>query len=229
MRLPPDLVAGSMLGRTSRFTVDVEVDGKPVRAHVANSGRILELLQPGLRALLRPVEPNGRATAYDLVLVRTAGGWVSADARLPNRLIEEALAAGRLDGFRGYTDAKREARLGGSRIDFLLSGPAGTCFLEAKSVTLVQEGVAFFPDCRTARGARQLRLMAGAACAGRDAAIVFVVQRGDVRALRPWDAADPDFGRALREAAAAGVRVAAYRCDVSPCAVELDGQVPVLL
>jgi sugar fermentation stimulation protein A len=229
VRYPTGLVAATMLRRIARFTIEAAVKGKAVRAHVANSGRILELLAPGLPALLRPVAPSARSTSYDLVLVKTEGGWVSADARLPNLLIEEALAAGRLQRFKDCKLARREVPLGESRIDFLLACPTGPCLLEVKSVTLVQDGVALFPDCRTIRGARQLRLMAQAAAGGQQAAIAFVVQRGDVHALRPFDDADPDFGRALREAAAAGVLAVAYRCHVSPCAADIESEIPVLL
>ena len=50
---------------------------------------------------------------------------------------------------------------------------------------------------------------------GHRAVVIFVAQREDVQAVAPNDGADPRFGRALREAQAAGVEVYAYRCHVS--------------
>ena len=46
--------------------------------------------------------------------------------------------------------------------------------------------------------------------------MLFVIQMSDVRCLVPNDKTDPDFGKALREAAAGGVRVLAMDCAVTP-------------
>lgn len=229
MQYPRDLESGRIVRRLGRFTVEVEMKGSLLTAHVANSGRIEELLAPGTPALLRRAQAPGRATHYDLVLVQVAGGWVSADARVPTALVREALEAGRIESLRAFPEISAEVRLDGSRIDFLLGGPSGRCFLEVKSVTLVKDGTALFPDCRTVRGARQLGLLSRARAEGDAAAVLFVVQREDVTCLQPNDAVDPAFATALREAAAAGVRLLAYRCRVSPCAIDLAGAIPVVL
>ena len=40
-----------------------------------------------------------------------------------------------------------------------LEGPGGRCYIEAKSVTLVEKGVGLFPDAPTVRGAKHLRTL----------------------------------------------------------------------
>ena len=55
------------------------------------------------------------------------------------------------------------------------------------------------------------------------------IQMEDVRFLHPNDTTDPDFGRALREAAQAGVVVLAMDCRVTPQSMELQRAVPVKL
>ena len=65
--------------------------------------------------------------------------------------------------------------------------------------------------------------------AGHRAAALFVVQRDDAVALAPNDAADPEFGAALRAAQAAGVEVYAYGCQVSPAEMRLAAPLPVQL
>ena len=45
----------------------------------------------------------------------------------------------------------------------------------------------------------------------------------------PNDDTDPAFGQALRQAARAGVEIAAYSCRVTPGSIEMDRPVPVLL
>jgi sugar fermentation stimulation protein A len=45
--------------------------------------------------------------------------------------------------------------------------------------------------------------------------VLFVIQMADVQYLHPNDATDPNFGKALREAAANGVEVLAVDCEVT--------------
>jgi sugar fermentation stimulation protein A len=228
VRLPP-LIPGRFVRRDNRFRVTVEVEGEPAAAHLPNSGRLTELLTPGRACWLAQFDDPRRKTRFDLKLVEYADVLVSVDARLPNALFAEALAAGRLEPFRGYDRFEREVRLGESRIDFRLGEAAGVCWVEIKSVTLVdgQDGVARFPDAPTARGARHLRELTAAVGRGQQAAVVFVVQRADALRFVPHDRADAAFGRALREAADAGVGVYAWTCGVSRRAITVDRRIPV--
>ena len=228
MRLPP-LVAGRFVRRDNRFRVTVEVEGEPAAAHLPNSGRLTELLTPGRACWLAGFDDPRRKTRFDLVLVEYAGVLVSVDAQLPNGLFAEALAAGRLEPFRGTARFEREVQLGESRLDFWLRGPAGVCWVEVKSVTLVEGGVARFPDAPTARGVRHLAELTAAVERGEQAAVVFVIQRPDARCFTPHDRADAAFGAALREAKSAGVGVYAWACEVRPRSVIMGSQVSVEL
>ncbi len=218
MQLDSDLVEGRFLERLNRFAALVEVAGQPQLVHVANSGRMRELLVAGHRVLLKPVAPGlsgRRKTRYDLALVDLGWTLASADARLPNALVREALEQGQLPQFAGYPQLRAEVVFGESRLDLRLDGPAGTCYIETKSVTLVNGGVGLFPDAPTIRGVKHLGSLSQALLAGHRAAVVFVVQRSDAQAFAPNDAADPHFGAALRRAAALGVEVLAHRCRVT--------------
>jgi sugar fermentation stimulation protein A len=228
VRLPP-LAVGRFVRRDNRFRVTVEVEGEPVAAHLPNSGRLTELLIPGRACWLMAFDSRRRKTRFDLVLVEVAGVLVSVDARLPNSLFAEALAEGRLEPFQGYTGCEREVRLGKSRLDFRLSGPAGICWVEVKSVTLVEDGVARFPDAPTVRGARHVSELTAVVRRGEGAAVCFVVQRADARCFVPHDRADAAFGVVLRGAADAGVGVYAWACEVGQQAVTIARQVPVEL
>ncbi len=228
MRLPA-LVEGRFIKRLNRFAALVDVDRREYLAHVPNSGRMGELLVPGCRALLAPVPAGAaRKTAYDLALVDIGGGALcSVDARLPNKLMAEAMAEGRLPPFAAYPEAHPEQAFGESRLDFLLTGPEGSCYVETKSVTLVEDGVGLFPDAPTLRGVKHLHSLMEAVEAGHRAAVVFVIQRGDVGAFTPHYAADPLLGATLRRAAEAGVSVYAYRCAVDEGSVSLGDMVGV--
>ena len=235
MQFPP-LVEGRFIKRLNRFAALVDVDRREYLAHVPNSGRLGELLVPGYRVLLAPAptpthmeRKTARKTAYDLALVDTGGALASADARLPNRLVAESLAAGRLPQFAGYPDIRPESTFGDSRLDFRLSGPAGVCYVETKSVTLVEDGVALFPDAPTLRGVKHLHSLMAALDAGCAAAVIFVIQRADADAFTPHDAADPLLGQTLRQAVTAGVSAYAYRCRLDEKSIALADAIPVLL
>lgn len=229
MNIRGPLVSGIFVRRDNRFRATVEVDGRLVAAHVPNSGRLWELFVPGRRVLLRPVKAVHRKTSFDLIMVDVDGRLVSLDARLPGPLVAEAVRGGHLPEFQAYTQVHEEVRLDDSRIDLMLEGETGRCWVEAKSVTLVEEGVALFPDAVTVRGRRHVERLAQAVARGDEAAVVFVIQRDDARAFSPHDASDLAFGQALRAAARAGVAVYAYTCHVTTTQITLARRVPVRL
>jgi sugar fermentation stimulation protein A len=223
-------IEGRFVARDNRFRVTVEIDGEHASAHLANPGRLGELLLPGRRVMLIERHNPRRVTHYDLAMIRAGGQWVSMDARLPNDLVDEALRAGRLPSLTGYTGRKREVTYGASRLDFFLAAEGRRpCLLEVKSVTLIVDGLACFPDAVTARGRRHVEELAVALAEGYRAVVAFVVQRPDAEGFRPHDEADPEFGRALRRAARQGVEVYAYACRVEPGCVEIDRPLPVHL
>lgn len=198
---------------------------------MADPGRLSELLVPERRLRLRPApEGSARKTRWSAVLVQTpeGDGWVSVDTTLPNRLVARALEADALDELAGWRLERAEYALGGSRFDFLLSGDGGRkLLLEVKSVTLVEDGEALFPDAITARGARHVEELAEVA--GRDgweAVVLFVLQRDDATRIRAAREIDPEFADALARARDAGVRVLGRRCRVGLEGVALGERVP---
>ena len=64
---------------------------------------------------------------------------------------------------------------------------------------------------------------------GHRSSAVFVIQMEDVLYLHPNDDTDPAFGKALREAAAAGVQVLAMDCAVTENSMKLRQPVKVEL
>ena len=218
MRVPAIAVEGTFLRRVNRFRAEVRIGRRNLAVHVAHSGRLRELLVPGHRVLVVPAAGAHRKTSHDLLLAdRPDGrGWVCVDARVPNKLVQETLATGRLPGFEGYGRAEPEFRIPGGRLDFrFTAGGLPPCWVEVKCVTLVEDGVALFPDAPTARGARHLHLLMKHHASGGRAAILFVVLRSDAGRFSPNDKNDRVFGQALRKTAAAGVTIRALRCRVT--------------
>ncbi|MBE3574713.1 MAG: DNA/RNA nuclease SfsA [Firmicutes bacterium] len=256
---------GTFLFRPNRFLTRVRVDGQDVSAHLADPGRLKELLIPGRTVYLldrgtapvpqptpgltpRRLSSPARKTRYDLILVDLDGALVSVDSQLPNRLIRTALQQAFFPDLAAYQEIHPEATYDHSRFDFRLAnaGAGGhadshmggakavravepVCYVEVKSVSLVREGRALFPDAPTERGARHMEELIRAHREGARTEVIFVIQRSDATAFSPNDGTDPAFGQALRDAAAAGVGMRAFTCRVDPQSVCLLRQVPIIL
>jgi len=222
------LKQATFIERLNRFAAIVELDGGRAMVHVANTGRMSELLVPENPMYVTPIaNSTHRKTAYDLTIVELNGVLVSVDSRLPNRLMREAVEAGQLAEFAEYGEVTPEVTFHESRIDLLLSGTPGKLYLEAKSVNLVVDGTALFPDAPSERGRKHLGSLMKAVDEGYGAAVAFVIQRPDAERFSPHRDADPAFTETLQEAAKYGVRVYAYRCDVSLTGITVSDRVPV--
>jgi sugar fermentation stimulation protein A len=211
------LIPAKFVRRPNRFVVEAQLkSGDFVPTHLADPGRLRELLIPGAELRLRPVpEDNPRKTRYTVALVRSSDPpyrWVSVDTSLPNRLARELLLENRVPGLPECAGLRREVTHGKSRFDFLVAHDDGAeTWVEVKSVTLVEDGVARFPDAPTVRGARHVRELTEIVQAGGQAAVLFVVQRDDAILVEPKVETDPDFAEALRQAQTTGVRLHAVR------------------
>ncbi len=227
MRFEGELLPATFLSRPNRFLGEVEIDGERAPCFIPNPGRMRELLSPGARVYVIERRSPLRKTGYDMVLVELDGVLVSVDSRVPNAVLGEAIAGGKVPEFRGFRVGRREPTFLDSRLDFELTD-GEKMLLEVKSCTLVVGGVGLFPDAPTRRGRRHLEALTEALSLGR-AAILFHVQRGDASSLMPNEGADPAFSGALRRAAGEGVEVYAYNSRVTLGEVSLNRRVPVTL
>jgi sugar fermentation stimulation protein A len=224
----PKMIPAQFVQRDNRFLATVIVNGDRTWAHVPNSGRLQELFKPGRTVWIAPAASEKRKTSFDLKLVEYHDVLVSVDARLPNPLFAEAVRNNRLTGFE-FPIIQPEVTQLDSRLDFKLSGPDGICWVETKSVTLVEQDLALFPDAPTHRGRRHLEDLIKLRKKAARTAVVFIIQRPDATAFAPNESADPVFAETLRNAAIAGVEVRAFRCEVSLDEIFIVDEVPVIL
>ena len=220
-----EIITGTFVARPNRFIAHVRLQGEEVVCHVKNTGRCRELLRPGVRVWLEKGTNPNRKTAYDLVTVEKDGRLVNMDAQAPNRIFGEW--ANNLEP--GIIRVCPEVFFEDSRLDFLLETEQGKHYVEVKGVTLEENGHVLFPDAPTERGVRHLHTLIRAVEQGYRATVFFVVQMADVLDFSPTDKTHPEFGQALRKAAAAGVPVLAYTCRVMPEEVTIDCPIPVIL
>lgn len=219
---------GLFISRPNRFIAYFMTAEGEVRAHVPNTGRLRELLVPGAEVLLSRHSEAHRKTGFELRLIKNDQIWVSIDSQLPNRVVEEGFQSGIIDDFGAVSDYRREVTFGNSRFDFCLYGDVD-CWVEVKGVTLVEDGWSYFPDAPTERGTRHLTELTEAARQGISAGVVFLVQHPAAKGFTPNGKMDPAFARAVNAASAAGVRLVAWKCAVSPAGVALTHRIPITL
>jgi sugar fermentation stimulation protein A len=230
MLFPSPLARGTLVSRYKRFFADVALDdGTEVTAHCPNPGAMLGLNTPGLRAWVSTSSDPKRKLARTLELVEADGGLVGVNTMHPNRLVAEALAADHFPELTGYATHRREVRYGeNSRVDFLLEAPSRPpCWLEVKNCHLRRTGtLAEFPDCVAARSLKHLKELTAMVEAGQRAVMLFVVQRTDCDAFSACAELDPAYARGLTEAAARGVEVLAYACEIAVDGVSISRPIP---
>lgn len=220
------MVSGKFLARPNRFIAQVEIGGEVETVHVKNTGRCRELLPPGAKVWCEISQNPARKTKFDLISVKKGDRIINMDSQAPNAAAREWLLSG---GLGEIENLRPETVHGDSRFDFSFVKEGKTCFLEVKGVTLEENGVCAFPDAPTQRGAKHLRGLLEAARAGFGAYVLFVIQMENVKYLHPNDRTDPEFGKALREAAAGGVTVLAMDCTVTENSMVIGKNVPVRL
>ena len=228
LRYPGPCRVGRLLRREKRFFLFVELDGREVAAHTNNTGTMLGLLRPGSPVLLSPATNPGRRLAWTVeALGLPRGGdfvWVGVNTLMPNRLLSALSGAGLLPWAAGYATLRREAVYGESRLDGVFRGEGlPDLWVECKNVTLVEDGVAAFPDAVTARGAKHLRTLMDIRASGARAAMLYIIQRPDGACFSAADYVDPVYAEALREAAAKGVEVYPVVVDIDTDGIRYGG------
>ena len=222
MRFQTQLVPARLDRRYKRFLADCtrEDTGEQVTAHCANPGAMTGLAKAGTRIWLEPNDDPKRQLNYGWRLVEHENGhFTGVDTGLANRLIAEALDAGRVPELAAYGNRRAEVRYGeASRVDFLLSEPGlPDAWVEVKSVTLSRgKGLAEFPDSVTARGARHLTELGRMAAAGQRAVLLYCVQRTDCTAVALARDIDPAYGLAWDAARAQGLETIAMGTHIDP-------------
>lgn len=235
MQFAKPLVRGRLVKRYKRFLADVVLDdGTELTASCANTGSMKGLVTPGATVWLSESDSPTRKYRHTWEMVEHDGGKgatiVGINTSHPNKIVAEAIEAGKIGLLKGYDSLRREVKYGrNSRIDILLEGVRkGRCYVEIKNVHFLRStGLAEFPDSVTERGAKHLGELSEMVAQGHRAVMIFLVQRADATRLTLARDIDPGYGEAFDRAAAAGVEMLAYRCDVNSSGIELAKKIPV--
>ncbi|NHJ23073.1 MAG: DNA/RNA nuclease SfsA [Candidatus Lokiarchaeota archaeon] len=207
-----NLRKGKFLSRPNRFVSEIEYNKVVKLAHIHDPGRLTELLIKGSEILF--AESKGKLDYY-VKAVKAKNEWVIIDTSLHSKIA--SLVFQYLTEFSKVQDIRREVPLGKSRIDFMLDGR----YLEVKGVTLVEDGLALFPDAPTERGTRHVREIIK-----YNGMLLFLIFR-EASCLKPNYETDPKFFKALSEAKEKNIKIFAIRISFDGETIYYRGNIPL--
>ncbi|MBR1535496.1 MAG: DNA/RNA nuclease SfsA [Treponema sp.] len=235
----PKIRKAIFLDRPNRFIAHVLLEEKIQTVHVKNTGRCKELLVPNATVYLEESDNPARKTKYDLIAVEKIVNaqeplLINMDSQAPNKVAAEWISNSKAY-FPNLTHLKPEFTLGDSRFDFYAEyddndGQHHKMLIEVKGCTLEKDGVALFPDAPTLRGLKHVRELAALSKSDDyECMVLIIVQMKGCKFFTPNRETHPDFADALKEAKAAGVKIIAVECEVTPDTLLAKDEIEVRL
>jgi sugar fermentation stimulation protein A len=204
--------------------------------HCPNPGRLIEFVFPGARLILerRKTDVKVKAktdwTAVGIHYRNTVAPLFSARA---NKAAEQLILKRIIPGIR---EIRSEYVMGSSRFDFLCIDDKGTKHLvEVKACSLIEYGVAMFPDAPSGRALKHLEELAALSKEGYVCHVLFVIVHGTPKVFIPNLHTDPAFAAGLSRCGhgpengqgPVAIHAALLRCDSQGKAVLVKAAVPV--
>jgi len=231
MQFSSILIQGTLLKRYKRFLADVQLtDGSIVIAHCPNTGAMTGCAEPGWKVWLSPSNNPKRKLLYTWEVVLTdQHHWIGVNTHKANVLVKEAIQGDIIPELQGYNTLQSEVKFGeeNSRIDFLLTDhKKADCYVEVKSVTLLDDNTGYFPDAKTLRGQKHLRELSLIANQGKRAVLFFCVQHSGIQSVQVAKHIDPDYAKELKRAMLNGVDILCYGCKISSEKIYINQSLP---
>lgn len=209
-----------------------------------NTGRCKELLVEDAVVYLRPSDNPNRKTKYSLYYVENKGALVAMFSQEANKIVFDAIKKNKVKELSNYSIIESEKTIGSSRIDIYLANLKSNfkdngdsksvgedskedimdeTYVEVKSVTLIKDGVAQFPDAPTDRGRKHLEELISLKKEGIRAVVFFLVEHPNGNSFRPNWENDPKFSETLVKAYENGVEILVYKTKNTMDNIELVG------
>ncbi len=235
--LPP-LVFGTLIRRHKRFLADVTLEtGETVTVHCPNSGSMKGCAVPGSKVFLSQSDNPKRKYRYTWELVQVPKTLVGINTQVPNKFLKHCIEKGLIPDLSGYDRVTGEVKTSAhTRLDLLLEGSPDSetgenrkCYIEIKNCTLVEDGMAMFPDAVTKRGQKHLEELEQLVGLGHRGVIFFLVQRMDAKGFRPADKIDKSYGEKLRKAFKNGVEIMVWDTVITARQIRMGQSLPICL
>jgi len=226
------LKKATLVKRYKRFLVDLSASGQIFTVHCANTGKMTGCADKDFKAYYSTSSNPKRKYAHSLELTQNlANDFICVNTSVANKLAIEGIQQGIITELQGYKNLQSEVKYGqeNSRIDIFLSDHSRPpCYVEVKSVTLLENGQGFFPDTETLRGQKHLRELIKITQHGHRAILLFMVMHTGISSVKAAAHLDSQYANLLEDAIQAGVEVIAYNSQISPEEIIIHKKIPVL-
>ena len=229
MNIGHKFIEAKFCDRPNRFLIRVNINGKMENSHLPDPGRLKELLIPGARLLLKQEDGPNRKTHFSTQAVYLGETLISLNTLIPNQFVSFLLKNKSLPFLNGWEFERQEIPYGNNRFDFQLKKNELKMVLEVKSVTLVENRIAKFPDAITERGRRHVEHLAKMASKKIKVMVLFVIQRSDADSFQPQWERDPKFAKALLQAWECGLQIKVIKMGITKKTLSYLGELPYKL
>ncbi|MDO4625727.1 MAG: DNA/RNA nuclease SfsA [Pasteurellaceae bacterium] len=225
----PDLQSAKLIRRYKRFLADIELaNGEIMTIHCANTGAMTGCGTQGDQIWYSTSDSTTRKYPHSWELTQLPNGkLVCINTHRSNQLVFDALQHKQIKELAEYDEIYPEVKYGieNSRIDFLLKGKnLPDCYVEVKSITLVDGNIGMFPDAVTTRGQKHVRELLTMKKQGHRAVVLFAGLHDGFDCFKPAEHIDPEYARLLKQAMQQGVESYAYAGQF-----ERQNEIPIAL
>ncbi len=203
------MVPAVFYNRPNRFIGNISVKDQMKTCHVADTGRLEEILTEN-RKILVIKNRKELKTDYTLIAAKMNDEWILVNTFLHSKIVRIALEKGLL-GFIPKS-IKSEVTFGKSRLDFLIND---TIFIEVKASNLLKDDCCLFPDAPTTRGRRHLEELINAKKKGYRSIILLLGLRA-CKCFSPNSIIDEHFSSTFKKALALGVEYKGFKIRFDP-------------
>jgi len=236
----PPLIQAKLIKRYKRFLADVvHPELGEFTVHCPNTGSMKNCWQAGWNVWLQKSDNLKRKYPYTWVLTENEkGDLIGINSALANKLVIEGLQQNKISEISNIESIHPEVKYGqeNSRIDILVQHIDDTkTYVEVKSVTLLDfldddnQGLGQFPDAVTTRGQKHVRELMDCVDKGDKAILFFMVQHSGINIVEIAKDIDPDYASLIEQAIEKGVKILAYKAQISVENIALDQPIPFQL
>jgi len=195
-------------------------DGKTIRAHIPNTGRMEELCHQRHPFFITPLTHT--KYPYKVVATEYQGNYVFLDTIKVNAIFEQLLTRNLIPQFQQPTQIKQEVTFGDSKFDFTFFHDGSQIGVEVKGCTVEIDNIALFPDAPTVRGQKHLTALGQLAKdSDYQTYVIFLILNASAKRFMPNFHTDFEYG--TKFLAAEHVHFSPFRLHfTTPVSVDLQ-------
>lgn len=178
--------------------------------YCCNPGKMADILVLNSECI---VTSKTSGIPYEWQAIKIENEWIGVNTSIPNKLIKNILPQ-----LFPNEIFQAEKSFGQYRADFA----SDTIIIEVKNVHWKKDGIAYFPDCVTTRGARQLLDLAELSNKYQ-CYIIYVVQRQDVEFIKIADFIDKKYWTNYK--LAPNLKTLAFNCHIDSKGIKIHKQI----